>query len=101
MTESPNSISVKILGQEYKVKCPPDKIAELQESAVFLDNMMQEVREHGHVLSLDRIAVVSALNIAHEMLILKKQKNVYINTLSKRIQDLEHKIEHALASETE
>lgn len=94
-----NSISVKIMGQEYKVKCPPEKIAELQESAVHIDKMMQEIRDNSNVIGLDRVAVIAALNVTHEMLILKKQKNAYIELLSKRIQDLQQKIESALTSE--
>lgn len=94
-----NSISVKIMGQEYKVKCPPDKIAELQESAVYLDRLMHEIRESSNILSLDRIAVIAALNTAHEMLILKRQKHAYIDSLSKRIGDLQQKIQQTLATE--
>ena len=94
-----NSISVKIMGQEYKVKCPPEKIAELQESAVHIDKIMQEIRDNSNVIGLDRVAVIAALNVTHEMLILKKQKNAYIELLSKRIQDLQQKIESALTSE--
>lgn len=100
MTDLQNSIVVKIMGQEYRVKCPPDKIAELQQSAVYIDHKMQEIREGGNILSLDRVAVVAALNVAHEMLVLKKQKSNYIDLLNKRIQDLQSKIESALASET-
>ena len=99
MTET-NSISIKILGQEYKVKCPPDKISELQESAVYLDRLMQEIRDNSNIISLDRIAVIAALNAAHEMLILKRQKHAYIDTLSKRIGDLQQKIQQTLTIES-
>ncbi len=99
MNDQQTSVTVKILGQDFKVKCPPDKIVELQESALHLDQKMQEIRDSGAVLGADRVAVIAALNIAHEMLILKKQKNAYIDTLSKRILDLQIKIERALASE--
>ena len=95
-----NSISVKIMGKDYKIKCPPEKIAELQESATHLDKLMQEIRDAGHVLGIERIAVIAALNIAHDMLILKKQKNAYIELLNKRIMELQQKIERALASES-
>lgn len=99
MNDQQTSVTVKILGQDFKVKCPPDKIVELQESALLLDQKMAEIRDSGAVLGVDRIAVIAALNIAHEMLILKKQKNAYIDTLSRRILDLQTKIEHALATE--
>ncbi|QLH42571.1 MAG: cell division protein ZapA [Coxiellaceae bacterium] len=79
MSDANNSITVKILGKEYKIKCPPEKVAELQESAHYLDKMMQEIRDSGAVLSVDRIAVLAALNISHEMLILKKQNILILN----------------------
>ena len=91
-----NSISVKIMGQEYKIECPPDKVAELQESAIYLDRLMHEIRDNANIVSLDRIAVMAALNTAHDMLILKKQKRDYIDTLSQRIQDLQQKIQQTV-----
>lgn len=100
MNEQANSIIVKILGLDYKVKCPSDKITELQEAAIHLDNIMQEIRDGSNIVSLDRVAVVAALNVTHEMLTLKRQKNAYIELLNQRIQELQHKIELALASET-
>ena len=93
-----NSISVKIMGKDYKIKCPPEKIARAWSSAQIA--LLQEIRDAGHVLGIVRIAVIAALNIAHDMLILKKQKNAYIELLNKRIMELQQKIERALASET-
>lgn len=94
-----NSVAVKIMGQEYKIKCPPDKFSELQESAVYLDHLMQEIRDGGNILSMDRVAVIAALNIANDMLVLKRQKQVYIDMLSKRILELQQKIDQALTPE--
>lgn len=99
MSDSANSITVKILGQEYKVKCPPDRMNELQEAALHLNKMMQEIRDNSAILSADRIAVIAALNVTHEMLILKKQKQLHIDTLSKRIQELHDKIAQALMTD--
>lgn len=94
-----NTTMVKILGQEYKVKCPPDKVAELQESASYVHHAMQEVRDTGRVVGIDRVAVITALNIAYEMLMLRKQKQAYIDGLSQRIFELQEKIEAALNAE--
>jgi cell division protein ZapA len=60
-----------------------------------------EIRDHGHVVGIDRIAVLAALNIAYDMLVLKKQKQAYIDGLSERIFELQEKIEMVLNGETQ
>lgn len=97
MTHQNDTISVRLLDREYQVKCPSEKVAELQEAANYLDVKMRELSEGSKVLSLDRLTVIVALNIAHEFVSLKKQKNYYIDNMNKKIQDLQNKIEEALA----
>lgn len=99
MNDSGNSITVKILGQEYKIKCPPDKMNELQESANYLNKMMLDLRDNTKIMGIDKIAVLAALNVTHEMLSLKKQKQLHIDSLSKRIQELQYNVEQALLQE--
>ena len=96
MSEGQSDIVVNVLGKKYRIKCPADKVLDLQESAVLLDSKMCEVRDHGKMVGVDRIAVVAALNIAHELLAYKKQKSTYIRQMTQqmatRIQELELKI---------
>ncbi len=64
----PNTVSVKILDKEYQVACPPEQEAELMVSAKYLDKQMRGIRDSGKVIGLERIAVMAALNISHELL---------------------------------
>lgn len=64
----PNTVSVKILDKEYQVACPPEQEAELMVSAKYLDKQMRGIRDTGKVIGLERIAVMAALNISHELL---------------------------------
>lgn len=64
----PNTVSVKILDKEYQVACPADQEAELLTSARYLDQQMRSIRESGKVIGLERIAVMAALNISHELI---------------------------------
>jgi len=64
----PNTVSVKILDKEYQVACPPEQEAELLVSAKYLDKQMRGIRDTGKVIGLERIAVMAALNISHELL---------------------------------
>ncbi|MCC7114546.1 MAG: cell division protein ZapA [Burkholderiales bacterium] len=61
-------LDVTILGREYKVACKESERAELAEAVTLLDGRMREIRDTGKVASIDRIAVMAALNLAHEAL---------------------------------
>lgn len=65
------AVTVNILDRDYQVSCSPEEEESLKSAAAFLDGKMREVRERGNVIGIDRIAVMAALNIAHEYLQLK------------------------------
>ncbi len=62
------AVKVRILDQEYTVACPEDAKNDLLQSADYVDRKMREIRQGGKVVGTDRIAVMAALNIAHELL---------------------------------
>jgi cell division protein ZapA len=62
------TLDVMILGREFKVACKEGERAELTEAVAMLDRRMREIRDAGKVSGTDRIAVMAALNIAHELL---------------------------------
>lgn len=68
MTRNTQTVAVRILDKEYQVACPPEQQAELLMSAKHLDQQMRAIRETGKVIGLERIAVMAALNISHELL---------------------------------
>lgn len=60
-------VSVKILDREYTVGCAPDEREGLLAAARVLDARMREVRGNNRMVAVDRIAVLAALNLAHEL----------------------------------
>jgi cell division protein ZapA len=64
----PNTVTVTILDKEYKVACPEEQEPELVVSAKYLDKQMRSIRDTGKVIGLERIAVMAALNLSHELL---------------------------------
>ncbi len=62
------TLDVMIVGREFKVTCKEDEREELTEAVAILDRRMREIRDAGKVRGTDRIAVMAALNIAHELL---------------------------------
>jgi len=67
-TDRSITLDVTLLGREFKVACRESERTELMEAVAFLDRRMREIRDAGKVIGTDRIAVMAALNIAHELL---------------------------------
>lgn len=62
------TVTVKILDRDYEVSCPHDQVDDLVRAARSLSARMREIRGTGKVVGLDRIAVMAALNFAHDYL---------------------------------
>ena len=71
----PNTVSVDILDKEYQVACPPNEELALANAARYLDQHMRDIRSTGKVIGLERVAIMAALNISHELLALKSGDN--------------------------
>lgn len=72
MTPS-NTLTVHILDKEYCITCPPEERQNLQQTARYLNERLRDIRHSGKVIGTERIVVMTALNMAHELLQLKKQ----------------------------
>ena len=65
------TVTVKILDKDYEVSCGQDEVEDLVRAARSLSVRMREIRQTGKAVGLDRIAVMAALNFAHEYLEVK------------------------------
>jgi len=101
MSKPNDPVAVSILGKEYRIACDPGTEDELVSAARFLDARMREVRGSGKVIGTDRIAVMVALNLAHELLTEKTEQNSAANSASKRLRALRERIEIALNDSTQ
>lgn len=75
MSSGTDTVPIVILGKEYAVRCPPEERQRLEQLARFVDERMREVRESGAALGTDRIAVLTALNIANELFDLQERRS--------------------------
>ena len=99
MAESAKTIEVSLLGRNYKIACEDDERAALMEAVAYLDGKMGEIKKAGKVSGTDRIAVMAALNIAHELLSLKVGNGFDIGQAKRRISSLEAKLDAAIAQQ--
>ena len=63
-----NAVTISLLGREFRVACPEGEQKQLMASVDYLNRKMKEVRDTGKVVGNERIAIMAALNIAHEMM---------------------------------
>ena len=96
MKDDGSSVVVTILDKEYRFACDPQERDSLIASAHYLDGKMREIRQGGKLLGSDGLAVMAALNISHELLLLKSKKDGINDVLSGRIRGIQEKIESAL-----
>ncbi len=68
MNTGTEQVKVRILDHDYQVACPPEEREALLKAADYLSRNMAEVRDSGRVVGMDRIAVMVALNLAHQYL---------------------------------
>ena len=66
------SLKISILDKEYQVNCQTDERDALERSAELLNDKMSEIRHGSHIIGLERVAVMAALNISHDLI--KAQK---------------------------
>lgn len=72
---SSQTINVRILDKDYQVACPEEERRALLESAQVLDERMRMIRNSGSVIGLERIAVMAALNLSHELIVAQSAGN--------------------------
>jgi cell division protein ZapA len=66
--DAPVTLDVSLLGRDYKVTCRETERAQLMDAVGFLDRRMREIRDAGKIAGSERIAVMAALNITHDLL---------------------------------
>ncbi len=93
----PLTVTLSILDKEYQVACPPDERYNLEEAGRHLDATMRDIRNRGKVIGLERIAVMAALNISHEMLSGNRQQHQLQGDQQQQINDLTNRLDQALA----
>ena len=93
------TIEISILGRNYKIACEDDEREALMQAVSYLDGKMGEIKKAGKVSGTDRIAVMAALNIAHELLSLKVGNGFDIGQAKRRISLLEAKLDAAIAQQ--
>lgn len=99
MAQTANTIEVSILGRTYRIACEEPEREALLRAVAYLDGKMGDIRHSGKVAGTERIAVMAALNIAHEFLTTKLGPGFDIGQAKRRIDSIEARLDEALAKQ--
>ena len=89
-----------VMGREFRVACPENEQEGLLEAVDYLNKKMLEIRDNGKVIGLERIAIMAALNIAHEMLATKVGGGFDIAEVKRRMNHMETVIDQAMSDQS-
>ncbi|TXR54802.1 cell division protein ZapA [Reinekea thalattae] len=95
MSEKPKTLNVTILDRDYRVACPAGQESQLTSAANTLNNKMQEIRETGKVFGIERIAVMAALNLTHELLQARPDNDSERETINRLVEKIERALPKA------
>ncbi len=90
-------ISVMILDREYQFTCSAEERAALREAAELLDGRMRDIKAQGNLMALERIAVMTALNMSDEIIKLRQADVDRKEQVDSRIRMLADELDDALA----
>ena len=106
-----NHLDIALLGKEYRVACPPEEHEALQSAVQYVDAKMRDIADKTKSSIPERIAVMAALNIAHELLsrdtaseqqpTRESETPLDIGDTLRRISDMEAQLDAALKPQDE
>ena len=100
------ALTISLLGREFRVACPEGEESQLLAAAEYLNRKLKEVRDTGKVVGNERIAIMAALNIAHESMSKRANGAVGASSLDtaairRRIASLQETLDTALEADQE
>ena len=96
MSATVETVRVQILDKDYQVACPAEERDGLIESARYLDQQMRAIRQGGKVVGVERIAVMAALNIAHQLLQQGQSSQKNAQDLDERLKRLSTRLDDTI-----
>lgn len=93
------SVDVQIMGREFTVSCTDEERQGLMDAVGYLDKKMRDIRDSGKIVGVERIAIMAALNLSHEVLN-TKAGDIDIGDYKRRINAMQNQIDEAIAEQS-
>lgn len=96
MSSADQVVTITVLDKSFQIKCPLEEVAQLQESANYLNAEIRKIHQPGQPKNMERLVLVAALNIVHELMVFKNQKNAYLDVMHEQIKSLQNRVQKFL-----
>ena len=93
------AIEVTVLDRTLKIACKEDEKADLLNAVEYLDTKMREIKANSKVLSVERVAIMAALNIAHELLSARRASGFDSEAFERRMKTMAEAIDEAMSAQ--
>lgn len=93
MSKTSEAVSIRVLDREYTVGVEPDERDSLIAAARMLDAKMRDVRGANRMAAVDRVAVLAALNLAHELQQLRDDNDRRDREVARTLDDMQRKLD--------
>jgi len=101
MSKEARGLDVNIMGREFRVSCTEEERRELLKAVDHLNSKMREIRDTGKVVGVERIAIMAALNIAHEYLSTRMDGGFDVREFKRRMSSMQATIDQAINGQDE
>jgi len=101
MSKEARGLDVNIMGREFRVSCTEEERRELLKAVDHLNSKMREIRDTGKVIGVERIAIMAALNIAHEYLSTRMDGGFDVREFKRRMSSMQATIDQAINGQDE
>jgi cell division protein ZapA len=93
------ALDITIMGREFRVTCPEEERGELLQAVAYLDKKMREIRDSAKVVGSERVAIMAALNITHELLISRKRGGFDMEEFKRRIDHMQAALDAVMSEQ--
>lgn len=101
MSKEARGLDVNIMGREFRVSCTEEERRDLLKAVDHLNSKMREIRDTGKVIGVERIAIMAALNIAHEYLSTRMDGGFDVAEFKRRMSSMQATIDQAMNGQDE
>lgn len=89
-------VTLRLVDREFFVACPPEEREDLLDASVYLDRKMRELRANAKTTGFERLAVLAAISVTHELIALRRQHESQRQRIDDGLGALRHKLQAAL-----
>lgn len=94
-----HTLEFDLYNHKFRISCREEERADLLKAVAYLDEKMNEIRESGKVINAERVAMLAAIKITHELLGMKAFTGFDLMEFTRRMQDMQTTIDDALAEQ--